>query len=247
MDGVDMTPEALYRRLAHDPVLPKTSQPSPGEFADHYRQAREKHQADSVLCVTLGKLLSGTYASAEAARNLVDFPVTVVDSTTVTSCLGFSVLAAADARDRGASLDEAATIAAAAGKRSKLMFTLDTLEFLHRGGRIGGARRFIGTALSIKPILQIKDGEVATLETIRSRVKALQRIVEIATAPNWPRPLQVSVLHTHAREVEQIAQEVKQRMQPDLFITTLACAAVGVHAGPGTIGIAIMPAAGQPS
>src|SRR5258707_15456506 len=85
MDGVDMMPEALYTRLAHDPVLPKTSQPSPGEFADHYRRARESQHADAVLWVTLGKLLSGTYASAEGARNLVDFPVTVVDSTTVTT------------------------------------------------------------------------------------------------------------------------------------------------------------------
>src|SRR5258708_1776090 len=155
-DGVDLTPEDLYQRLAWDPMLPRASQPSSGEFAAKYREARDKHGADSVLCITLSKDLSGTNASAIAACELVDFPVQVVDSRTVSVSMGFAVLSAADALDRGASINDAANVVSEAGQRSKLFFTLNTLEFLHRGGRIGGARRFIGTALNIKPILQIK-------------------------------------------------------------------------------------------
>src|SRR5215470_11627687 len=115
VDGVDITADAFYNRLAHDSVLPKTSQPSANDFAEHYRKAQAAHKADAVLCITLSKPLSGTYSSAVAARDQVDFPVTVVDSTTVSIALGFTVLTAADARDRGASIEEAANIAMAAG------------------------------------------------------------------------------------------------------------------------------------
>ncbi len=241
-DGVDLTPEDLYQRLAWDPMLPKTSQPSPGEFAAKFREARDKHGADSVLCITLSKDLSGTNASAISACELVDFPVKVVDSRTVSLPLGFAVLNAADAVKSGASMDEAATLAIEAGQRSKLFFTLNTLEFLHRGGRIGGARRFIGTALNIKPILQIKDGLVAPLESIRTRKKSVARMIEIATQQDWARPLYVGVLHTHATELEEVSNQLKALLKPDLFLVSMACAAIGVHTGPGIIGIGILPA-----
>jgi DegV family protein with EDD domain len=240
VDGVDITTDAFYKRLAHDSVLPKTSQPSAADFADRYRKARETHGADSVLCITLSKPLSGTYSSAVAARDMVDFPVMVVDSTTVSISLGFTVLVAADARDRGASIEEAASIAAAAGKRSKLMFTLATLDFLHRGGRIGGARRFVGTALNIKPILHIKDGEVTALESVRTHKKALSRMVEIAAQQSGSRPLWVGALNTNSGDFDELAQELQDKLKPDLFVKTTACTAIGVHTGPGTVGVGLM-------
>src|SRR5216684_5248070 len=164
-DGVDITPTIFYERLARDPVLPKTSQPSPGEFAAKYRHAVAANGADAVLCITVSSKLSGTYSSAYTARDLVDFPVEVVDSRVATMAQCLTVLAAADACDCGVSMDEAIKVAQNAAARSQFLFTLNTLEFLHRGGRIGAAQRLIGTALSIKPILGLKDGIVAPVET----------------------------------------------------------------------------------
>src|SRR5450432_1979396 len=241
-DGVDISTEGVYERLGKDPILPKTSQPSSGEFAEKFREAREKQAADAVLCITLSNDLSGTFTSARAACNLVDFPVHVVDSRTVTIALGFAVLAAADALDRGASVEEAATVASEAGKRSKVLFTLNTLEFLHRGGRIGGASRFIGTALNIKPILQIKDGIVGTLESVRTRKKAVARMVQIVTEQTWERPLCVGVLHAQSPELEEVAYELKAALKPECFMISVIAAAIGVHTGPGTLGVGILPA-----
>ncbi len=243
VDGVDITSDEFYHRLTHDPVLPKTSQPSAADFADRYRKARDKFGVDAILCITLSKLLSGTYSSAVAARDMVDFPVKVVDSTTVTISLGFAVLMAAQARDRGASIDEAASIAAESGRRSKLMFTLNTLDFLYRGGRIGGGRRFLGTALSIKPILHIKDGEGTALESVRTRKRALNRMVEIAAQYGGQRPLWVGALNTNAADFDELSQELQTTLKPDLYVHTIACSAVGVHAGPGTVGVGLLYAA----
>ncbi len=160
---IDMTSDMFYERLVRDPELPKTSQPSPGELADTYRQAIAHQNADEVVCITLGRHLSGTYASAEAARTLVDFPVHVIDSRNVSLTLGLIVLAAAKVRDSGCRADEIIRATQAAILDSQFVFTVDTLEYLHRGGRIGGARRFIGTALSIKPILHLEEGVVEVL------------------------------------------------------------------------------------
>ena len=176
-DGVDITPAVFYERLPTATVMPTTSQPSAGEFVEKFKQAREQEGADGIVCITLSKAVSGTYASAEAAIGMVDFPVKLVDSRTASLALGYTAMAAADARDQGKSMDEIASIADAAAKRTAILFTCNTLEYLHRGGRIGGAKRFIGTALNIKPILHVKDGQVAALESVRTRKKAVQRLV----------------------------------------------------------------------
>ncbi|MEP7287722.1 MAG: DegV family protein [Chloroflexota bacterium] len=240
LDGVDITPDAFYARLAYSPTLPKSSQPSAGEFAEKFRQAREKESADAVLCITISQALSGTYASAETARSLVDFPVTVIDSRTASIALGMTVLMAAEARDRGCSMDEMANIAAAAGKRSQMFFTPNSLEFLHRGGRIGGAQRWIGTALSIKPILYVKDGAVASLESVRSRKKALERTLAILQEHNTARPLRVGLAHSNPPELESFKQQVQEILKPDVFIVTTTTPVVGVHVGPETFGIGLL-------
>jgi len=240
-DGIDMTNVMFYERLARDAELPKTSQPSAGDFADKYRMARDKIKADAVVCVTVSSRLSGTHGSAIAARDLVDFPVHVVDSRTASIALGFVVLAAADARDRGASVEEVVNAAQQAAQRGQMLFTLNTLEFLHRGGRIGGARRLIGTALSIKPILHIKDGAVEALESVRTRKRAIARLVELGVKykDQGSAPLWVGLLHTTAPELEEFEQELKAALKPDLFTRSMACSAVGVHTGPGALGIGI--------
>ncbi len=241
-DGIQLTVEQFYSRLEKEAELPKTSQPSPNEFADAYRRARDAAKAHSVVCITLSKLLSGTYNSAEAARALVDFPVRVVDSQSVTMGLGFAVLAAADARDRGASPEEMAQAAALTGQKSHTLFTVNTLEFLHRGGRIGGAQRLIGTALSIKPILEIRDGQVHAAENVRTRKRALARLIEIVCRQQSG-PLQIAVLHGAAPEdAERVAADVQHSLAPKLLIRTTVCSAVGAHAGPGVVGLAFVDA-----
>jgi DegV family protein with EDD domain len=237
-DGIDITSAALYERLARDPVLPTTSQASPGEFVDKFRQAHENH--DAVVCITVGSRLSGTYASAQVAAGLVDFPVRIVDSCTASIALGLTVLAAADARDRGGNLDDVAKTAQEAADHSRLVFALNTLEYLHRGGRIGGARRFIGTALSIKPILHLKNGVVEPLETVRTRKRAVERLIDLAMQYQDKRPLRFGVLHTQAAELEAVSSELRERLKPDYFLQVLASPAVGVHVGTGAIGFGLV-------
>jgi DegV family protein with EDD domain len=238
-DGVDMTAEMFYERLARDPELPKTSQASPGEFVDGFRQALDKQKADAVVCITLGSRLSGTYASAVAARGLVDFPIEVIDTRMVSLALGFIVLAAVDARDRGGGLEEVSRTAQTAADHSQFIFTLNTLEYLYRGGRIGGARRFIGTALSIKPVLHLKDGEADVLESIRTRRRAVARLVELAARYKDRRPLSLGVVHSGAPELDELSGEMQAVLKPDNFLQTLVCPPIGVHAGPGAIGFAV--------
>ncbi|MCC7450393.1 MAG: DegV family protein [Anaerolineae bacterium] len=239
-DGVNITNEQFYQRLVRDPKLPKTSQPAPGEFADKFRLARETYNADAVVCVTISQKLSGTYVAAEAARNLVDFPVEVVDSQTGSIAMGFVVLAAADARDQGVSLDGIAKTARDSALRTQMLFAPNTLEFLHRGGRIGGAKRLIGTALNIKPILHVRDGAVEALESVRTRKRVVARLVEIGAQYRDRRPLWLGVPHTNPPDLQSFLDEVRNTLQPDKLITSLACSPVGVHIGPEAIGLAVM-------
>jgi DegV family protein with EDD domain len=239
-DGVNMTSSTFYERLSRDPELPKTSQPSPGEFADCYRQARDKRQPDAVLCITTSQRITGAYGSAVLARDLVDFPVHVVDSKTATIPLGLIVLAAAEACQHGATVDDILSAVDGASDHSRFFFTLDTLEFLHRGGRIGGARRLLGTALNIKPILHIQGGAVAALESVRTRKRAIARLIEITEEYADKHPLYVGVVHSGAPEVAEFSRTLQERLKPDLFFESLACSAVGVYAGPRGLGFGLL-------
>jgi DegV family protein with EDD domain len=163
-----------------------------------------------------------------------------VDSRTATIPLGLIVLAAADACQRGAALDEAVRVVDQASERSRFLFTLDTLEFLHRGGRIGGAQRLIGSALNVKPILHIEQGMVGAYESVRTRRRAISRLLAIAAGYSGKRPLHVGVIHSCAPEVEAFSRDLRELLKPDLFFVTLAGAAVGVYAGPRGVGFGVL-------
>ncbi len=241
-DGVDITPEQFYRRLAIDPVLPTTSQPTPADFADLYRQTHASSDAEGVLVLTISADLSGTYASAVQARDMVDFPVEVVDLRSVTLGTAMPVLQVADARDQGASLQEAAALARSLANRTHIYFTLDTLEYLHKGGRIGGAKRLIGTAFNIKPVLQIANGRVEAKESIRTRKRALSRLVELFEETVDPtKTLYVGLLHGQApADADWLEAEIKARWQPAQLIKAQVGAVIGVHTGPGAVGFALL-------
>ncbi|GAB4573562.1 MAG: DegV family protein [Anaerolineae bacterium] len=240
-DRVDITPAQFYDRLRQDPVLPTTSQPTPSEFAAIYRQAVEETGADSVLTLTISSDLSGTYASAVQAVKMVDFPVQVVDLRSASMATTIPALQVKDALDAGATLQEAAKLAHSLAGRTNLFFTLNTLEYLHKGGRIGGAQRLIGTALNIKPILTVIDGKVEAKESIRTRKRALSRLLDILEEVVDPsKPMQIGILHGQAPEdASWLEDEIRRRYSPERLFKTQVGAVIGVHTGPGAVGFAV--------
>ncbi len=239
-DGVNLTSAAFYERLARDPQLPKTAQPSAAEFAAAYQTVRDQMGADAILCVATSQRITGAYSSAVLASSMIDVPVRVIDSGTATVALGLTVLAVVNAIEHGANLDEAEQIVRSAAANSRFFFTLNTVEFLYRGGRIGNAQRLIGSTLNIKPILHIEDGTVASFERTRSRKRAIDRLLEVAKSFAGKRPLRLAVVHSNADERETFSKTLCELLAPDQFFETLACSAVGVYAGPGSIGFGLV-------
>jgi DegV family protein with EDD domain len=241
-DGIDITPREFYQRLEKDPILPTTSQPTPAEFATLYQKAIDETGADSALVLTISAELSGTYSSATQAAKMVDFPVRVVDTKSVSMGHAMNLILAADAIDGGASLDEAAALAESLVPQTHLVFTLNTLEYLHKGGRIGGAQRLIGTAFNIKPLLQLVDGKIEPRESIRTRKRALSRLVDVfEEIVNPEKPLHVGILHGNAaQEAAWLEQAICDRWQPAKLISTQVGAVIGVHTGPGAVGFAVV-------
>ena len=241
-DGIDITPAQFYERLAREPELPTTSQPTPSEFAEAYQRVRDETDAEGILVLTISAELSGTYSSAVQAVKMVDFPVRVVDTRVTSLGQTLCVLEAADARDQGASLEEAAALAESYIGRIPIIFTLDTLEYLHRGGRIGGAQRLIGTALNIKPVLHIVDGRVEPRESVRTRKRALRRLREIFDELVDPsKPVKVGILHSKTPdEVQTLKQHITARYQPERMISTEVGCTIGTHTGPGVVGVTLL-------
>lgn len=169
-------------------------------------------------------------------------PIELVNSLTTAMAMGFQVLAAAKAAARGASLAECKRVAEAARECTGVVITVETLEFLHRGGRIGGGTRFLGTALNIKPILELTGGRLEPVEKVRTRRKALARLVElVGERAGAHKPLKISILHANAREdAEYLLQQVSSTYQVVEGTITDVSPVVGTHAGPGTVGICWM-------
>lgn len=240
-DGIDITAGEFYERLKTTDVMPTTSQATVASFKEIF----EGHVSagKDIVAVVLSHKLSGTYQSAMQAKEM--FPqanIEVVDTGTVAMALGFHALAAARVAERGGSLEEVAAVAQEDPENVGLVLMLDTLEFLHRGGRIGPTQRLLGTALRMKPILEVADGEVRPLERVRTRSKATDRILEIfADRVEGKRPLRVAVHHTGVPEdAAEVAKAVEERFQPDEMVECTIGPVVGVHAGPGAVAIAYM-------
>ena len=166
--------------------------------------------------------------------------VTVVDSLATSMSLGLIVLAAARAAESGASLSECLAVAEKTRKNSGLFFAVDTLEFLHRGGRIGGAQRFIGSALNLKPILALKDGKVEGVERIRTKSKAHDRVIElVAEQVKGKSNIRLATLHANAgKDAKTLLDRAAQQLNPIETIFAEVSPVVGTHTGPGTVGLA---------
>lgn len=240
-DGVDIDPPAFYQRLRTDKILPTTSQPSAGEFVDFFQQAAEEVGADTVVGVFISSELSGTVASAKMAKEMLSgLRVEVVDSLSTSMGLGFQAMAAAEAARAGASLEEVVEAAQQVRYRLQVLFMVDTLEFLHRGGRIGGAQRFLGTALKIKPLLELEGGKIEALDQVRTKKKALVRLLDVALERRGGAPVpRAAVVHADAmEECLALRDEVQRVLEPEEIYVTEVSPVIGTHTGPGTLGVA---------
>jgi fatty acid kinase fatty acid binding subunit len=237
-DGVDIQSDEFFQRLSTAKVMPTTSQASPQSFYDIYQQLLQQDYA--ILTVVLSEELSGTLVSARQARDhFPGAPIEIIDSRTTAMAMGYVVLLAARAAEDGATLDECRQLAEAACKNTGVIFTVDTLEFLHRGGRIGGAARLLGTALNLKPILEVTGGRVEAVERIRTRKKSLNRVIELVEERIAGRqPVRMATLHANAPEAaRQLLAEADQRLHAVESILAEVSPVVGNHAGPGTVGL----------
>ena len=238
-DGVDIDPPTFYRRLRDDPAFPTTSQPSAGEFVDFFRQAARG--GDGVVGVFVTSKLSGTVSCAQTAQvQLPGLRIWVVDSLSTSMGLGFMVLAAAQAAAAGKSLDEVVAAAEEMRDRVYVLFTVDTLEYLHRGGRIGGAKWLVGTALNIKPLLHLTDGTIEPLAQVRTKRRAIARMLDVAEERLGGKPMAEAAIIDADRpgEGDAVAEQVQERFGISPVYRTALSPAIGTHAGPGTVGVA---------
>lgn len=242
-DDVTMTPEQFYTRLRTAKVMPSTSQASVVNMHTAFSSLIE--QGYDVLGVFISSKLSGTFQSAVQGREQLgngQDKVDLVDSNTTAMAMGFMVLAAAKAAVEGASLADCKALAEKARDHVGVYLTVDTLEFLHRGGRIGGATRFLGTALNLKPILAIEDGRIEAVERVRTRGKALDRLVElVAEKCAGKSSVHMATLHADAEaDAKVLLDKITPLVHPVESVFAAVSPAVGAHAGPGTAGLAWM-------
>jgi DegV family protein with EDD domain len=238
LDGVDIQPDEFYQRLTESDVHPTTSQATVASFHSIYEPLIAENIP--ILTIVLSEKLSGTLQSAKQAKEM--FPgavIELIDSRTTAMAMGFQVLAAARARESGASFEDAISIAKKAREQTAVFFVVDTLEYLHRGGRIGGASRLFGTALNIKPLLHIDDGQVESFEKVRTKSKAIDRMLDVVVEKlEGAELIRLAALHVAAEsEAVHVLEEAKKRVNAVESMITVVSPVVGNHAGPGTVGI----------
>ena len=242
-DGVDILPDEFYKRLATSKTMPTTSQVS---IATH-KGAFEKllDEGYNVLGIFMSAKLSGTVQSAVQARELLPKAadkIAVVDSKTTAMAMGFHVLTVARAAQEGANLVECLKLEEECKLRTGVYFVVDNLEFLYRGGRIGGAQALMGLALKIKPVLEIRDGRIDSVEKVRTKRKALERMIALVSHQVDGRtPVRLGAIHANAEaEARAMLETVTTKLNPVETILTSVSPVIGTHAGPGTVGLAYM-------
>jgi DegV family protein with EDD domain len=240
-DGVDITPDEFYVKLAASNTMPKTSQVSVFEYEQAFQKLVD--QGYEVLNLGLSSGISSSFFSAEqAAKSFDSSKVDLFDTKLVSMALGFQVLTAARAAKEGATLAECKAIAQDAYNKIGVYFTVDTLKYLAAGGRINSAKRLVGSALDLKPILEISDGKIELVESVRSKKKAIRRMISLVEKGiNGRKPVRLSVFHAldHDNAIA-LQAEIKDLFNPEEEILSFVSPVVGAHVGPGTISIAYM-------
>lgn len=243
-EGSGATPEDVAEALrAWVPV--STSRPAPEAFIAAYGEAAEAG-AEAVVSVHLSSEVSGTFESAQMAAREVDIPVYTVDSRQLGMATGFALQAAAEAIDAGASASDAAEVAQRRALATTSLFYVDTLDYLRRGGRVGAAAALVGSALSVKPILQIRDGRIEQREKVRTSGKALGRLEELAVEAAADADVDVAVAHlSDPVRAETLSTHLKERIPGvhDLVVSQVG-AVIGAHVGPGMLAVVVSPHGG---
>ena len=237
-DYVEITPDEFYARLETTPQLPTTSQPTPGDFLEVYEELAPHYER--ILSVQISSTLSGTFASAEAAADLLGGDaVRVIDSRTVSASLALVGIGIQHLLERGTTDEEIDAYAARYRRGHRLLFTVNTLEFLAKGGRIGRAAALAGNLLNVKPILTIRDGEVVPLKRVRGNAKAYAEFRDLFESTSTDSPqLVIGIAHAAAPDRMDALRELVEHVRPHarIEIATTLGAVVGTHAGPGTVG-----------
>ncbi|MFI6824672.1 DegV family protein [Micromonospora sp. NPDC050187] len=240
LEGVETRPDDATRALGARRVSVSTSRPAPEQFGRTYRRLLDEG-ADGVVSVHLSAELSGTVEGARAAADLDD-RVAVVDSRSAGMGIGFPVLAAVRAAESGADLAGVRDAALAAVDRTRVLFYVDTLEFLRRGGRINAAEALLGTALSVKPIMHMVDGAIVLRDKVRTASRGVARLVELAVEAAGDDQVDLAVHHLAApQRAEQLLDALRARLGERLYDTYLteAGAVVAAHAGPGLASVVV--------
>ncbi len=244
LDGIEITPVEFYEQLVKANTLPTTSQPSVGMFVDTYRKLID--QGYDILAIVISEKLSGTYQSAfQAAEEFPKNRITILDSKQGSMPLALAVLMTAQAAQRGATLLECTNLAKDICNRVRTLFIVDTLEYLHKGGRIGGAARMLGTALKMKPILEIKDGVLDSFDKVRTFKKATERVFEVVEAELGKQGTieYLGIVTANASQVgEEFLTMAHQRFHVRNEFVGQISPVVGAHVGPGTVGFVWLPA-----
>ncbi|MBN1266591.1 MAG: DegV family protein [Anaerolineales bacterium] len=238
-DGIDITGAEFYQQLRTAEVLPTTSQPTVSEFIDIYKPLVEA--GTKVVSVHISDKLSGTVHSAQQAKHtLPDADIAIIDSEMADAAAGLQVMAVARAIEAGMEYEDVVSFAEDAKNRGGAVFAVDTLEFLHRGGRIGGAKKFFGTALNIKPILHLLDGKIEALKQVRTKKLAHSQLLdEIEGRLEGRQDTHLVIMHSDAHEdAEDMLGKVMERFAPKEAFIQQINPVIGAHTGPGAVGIA---------
>ena len=239
LDGVDITPTEFYEKLPSAKEFPSTSQPSAGEFHDVFSKLAENNE--SIIGIFISSRLSGTVDSARmAAEMMPDYQIDIIDSQTTSMSLGYIAIAMARAIEGGASHQEAVNLAHELIPLTRTLFVVDTLEFLHKGGRIGGATRLFGSMLTIRPVLHLEDGRIETFAKVRTKKKALQHVLQFASEDSSGKgKLHAAIMHAAAPEEAAIFRDkVQEVLNPSDIMLSELSPVLGAHAGPGLVGLA---------
>lgn len=240
-DGIDISPSEFYQKLETSSVMPSTSQPSPAAFKKLY--SRLSDEGYHILSIHISSELSGTLSSAHQAREMLpDAQIEVFDSGATTLAMGIPILITAQAAREGADLAECKRIITQTQAQSDVYFAVSTLEFLHRGGRIGGAAAFLGTMLNLKPILTLDEKRIAAVERVRSMNKAITRLISLVEPKIEGRSkVHIGVVHANApEEANKLLQRIRDQYAFEdqcLSLIGELSPVIGTHTGPGTIAL----------
>lgn len=242
-DQVTLQASEFYQKLVDFDGVPRTSQPSPAQFLSVFEQILHETPQATIISLLISSQLSGTYQSALLAKSMLDESqqnqVILIDTKTASVGFNIAVLALAKAIQAGKSLEACLAIVDAILKQKKLYFIVDTLNFLHKNGRIGGASAFVGSLLQVKPILSIsEEGTVYSVDKARGSSRAIRRIIELLEADFRDKPICLAIAHANAREeAERLAAQLAEKFQVNDIQYTEIGPVIGAHGGPGTLAV----------